>query len=111
MEKHYLPWAKENKRHPFGDFSRYANWLKPRFATQALKDISPLDLERLKREMREAGKSEATTKHALCIMRKRLIRQWRWRLWSGENPCKGHLPQQCPATVWEAVRFLNFEAT
>ena len=89
MEKHYLPWAKENKGHSLGDFSRYANWLKPRFATKALKDISPLDLERLKREMREAGKSEATTKHALCIMRQAFNKAVVWRLWSGENPCKG----------------------
>jgi integrase len=89
MEKHYLPWAKENKGHSFGDFSRYANWLKPRFATKALKDISPLDLERLKREMRDAGKSEATTRHALCIMRQAFNKAVVWRLWSGENPCKG----------------------
>ena len=36
-------------------FPCYRNWLKPRFATKALKDISPLDLERLKREMRDGG--------------------------------------------------------
>ncbi len=89
MEKHYLPWAKENKGHSLGDFSRYAHWLKPRFATKALKDISPLDLERLKREMRDAGKSEATVKHALCIIRQAFNKAVVWRLWSGENPCKG----------------------
>ena len=89
MEKHYLPWAKENKRHSFGDFSRYGHWLKPRFATKALKDISPLDLERLKRDMRDASKSEATTRHVLCIMRQAFNKAAVWRLWSGENPCKG----------------------
>lgn len=89
MEKHYLPWAKENKRHSFGDFSRYAHWLKPRFATKALKDISPLDLERLKKEMRDAAKAEATLKHVLCIIRQAFNKALVWRLWTGENPCKG----------------------
>ena len=68
---------------------RYGHWLKPRFATKALKDISPLDLERLKRDMRDASKSEATTRHVLCIMRQAFNKAAVWRLWSGENPCKG----------------------
>ena len=89
METHYLPWAEKNKKHPFGDLSRYAHWLKPRFATKPLKDISPLDLERLKREMREAGKSEATVRHVLCIVRQAFNKAVVWRLWTGENPCKG----------------------
>lgn len=89
MEKHYLAWSKENKGHSFGDFSRYAHWLKPRLASKALKEISPLDLERLKKEMRDAGKSEATVRHALCIVRQAFNKAVLWRLWSGENPCKG----------------------
>ena len=89
MEKHYLPWAKENKVHSFGDFSRYGLWLKPRFATKALKDIAPLDLERLKKEMFSAGKADATVRHALCIMRQAFNKAVVWRLWTGENPCKG----------------------
>ena len=62
MEKHYLPWAGENKKHAHDDRSRYLHWLKPRFADKLLRDIAPLDLERVKKEMREAGKSEATAK-------------------------------------------------
>jgi integrase len=89
MEKHYLPWATQNKKHALGDFSRYAHWLKARFASKALKKIAPLDLERLKREMREAGKSEATLKHVLCIVRQAFNKAMVWRLWAGENPCKG----------------------
>jgi integrase len=119
MEKHYLPWAEENKRHSFGDFSRYTHWLKPRFATKTLKDISPLDLERLKREMREAGKSEATTRHALCIVRQAFNKAVVWRLWTGENPCKGvafpnpnnarqrFLNQEEAAQVLESLRRRN----
>jgi integrase len=89
MEKHYLPWAHEHKRHAFGDSSRYTHWLKARLAAKALKDISPLDLERLKKEMREVGKSEATIRHVLCIVRQAFNKAVVWRLWRGENPCKG----------------------
>ncbi|MGD0828056.1 MAG: site-specific integrase [Desulfobaccales bacterium] len=89
MEKHYLPWAEKNKKHAFDDISRYIHWIKSRFATKPLKDISPLDLERLKREMREAGKSEATVRHVLCIVRQAFNKAVVWRLWAGESPCKG----------------------
>ena len=89
MEKHYLPWAKENKGHSLGDFSRYAHWLKPRFATKASEGYFTARPGTLEREMRDAGKSEATVKHALCIMRQAFNKAVVWRLWSGENPCKG----------------------
>jgi hypothetical protein len=49
MEKHYLPWAGENKKHAHDDRSRYLHWLKPRFADKLLKDVAPLDLERIKK--------------------------------------------------------------
>jgi integrase len=89
MEKHYLPWASENKQRSRDDRSLYANWLQSRFANKTLKDIAPLDLERLKREMRDAGKAEATVKHALCLMRQAFNKAVLWRLWNGTNPCKG----------------------
>ena len=39
--------------------------------------------------MREAGKAEATVKHALCLVRQAFNKAVVWRLWTGENPCKG----------------------
>jgi integrase len=48
-----------------------------------------LDLERLKKEMRDAGKAEATVRHALCLVRQAFNKVTVWRLWIGENPCKG----------------------
>jgi integrase len=89
LEKHYLPWSAENKRRARDDRAMFRNWLKPRLADKSLKDIAPLDIERLKRDMREAGKSEATVKHALCLVRQSFNKAVVWRLWTGENPCKG----------------------
>ena len=89
MEGHYLPWAKENKKRHAGDEHLYRNWLKPRFADKELRQIAPLDLERLKKEMRESGKAEATVRHALSLVRQAFNKVVFWRLWTGENPCKG----------------------
>jgi integrase len=89
LENHYLPWSAENKRRARDDQGMYRNWLKPHFADKSLKEIAPLDLDRLKREMRAAGKSEATVKHALCLIRQAFNKAVVWRLWLGENPCKG----------------------
>jgi len=89
MEEHYLPWARENKKRHAGDEHLYRNWLKPRFADKELRQIAPLDLERLKKEMRESGKAEATIRHALCLVRQAFNKVVVWRLWTGENPCKG----------------------
>jgi hypothetical protein len=88
-EEHYLPWAKENKKRHAGDEHLYRNWLKPRFADKELRQIAPLDLERLKKEMRESGKAEATIRHALCLVRQAFNEVVVWRLWTGKNPCKG----------------------
>jgi len=88
MEKHYLPWADENKKRARDDRSLYKNWLRPRLSRKSLKGISPLDLERLKKDMRDADKSEATVKHALCLVRQAFNKAIAWQLFGGENPCK-----------------------
>lgn len=88
MEKHYLPWAEENKKHAHDDRSRYIHWLKPRFSGKPLRDIAPLDLERVKKDMRGEEKSEATVKHVLCLVRQAFNKAVSWGLWRGGNPCK-----------------------
>lgn len=89
IEDHYLPWSRQNKKRFAGDFHLYRNWLKPRLAGLTLKSIAPLDLERLKKDMRDAGKAEATVRHALGLVRQAFNKAVVWRLWQGENPCRG----------------------
>jgi integrase len=106
MEKHYLPWAVENKKRHAGDEHLYRNWLKPRFADKELRQIAPLDLERLKKEMRDEGKADATVRHALCLVRQAFNKAMVWRLGTGENPCKG---VAFPIPNNARQRFLNQE--
>jgi integrase len=87
MEGHYLPWAGNNKRRARDDRSMYRVWVAPRLAKNGLKAISPLDLERLKKDMRDAGRAEATVKHALCLVRQAYNKAVVWGVWKGDNPC------------------------
>lgn len=89
MMTRYLEWADENKARARDDRSLNKNWLEPLLAKKTLTSISPLDLERLKKNMRDADKSDATQRHALCLVRQVFNKALEWRLWSGENPCKG----------------------
>ncbi len=84
----YLEWADENKKRARDDRSLNKNWLEPLLAKKTLTSISPLDLERLKKNMRDAGKSDATVRHGLCLVRQVFNKALEWRLWTGENPCK-----------------------
>ncbi len=89
MEYYYLPWAKKNKRSARDDFSMYKNWLSPHLGEKSLKEISTLDLERLKQVMYSAGKADATVKHALCVVRQAYNKAKVWGHYKGDNPCEG----------------------
>ncbi len=84
----YLEWADDNKKRARDDRSLNKTWLEPLFSKKTLSHITPLDLERLKKTMRDAGKSDATQRHALSLVRQAINKAIEWRLWSGENPCK-----------------------
>ena len=89
MEDYYLPWAKKNKRSARDDFSMYKNWLSPHLGEKSLKEISTLDLEKLKQVMYSAGKADATVKHALCLVRQAYNKAKVWGHYEGDNPCEG----------------------
>jgi len=87
MEEKYLPWADSTKKRPRDDRSRYAKWLKPYLGKKTLKEISPLDLEKIKKQMRDQGMADATIRHVLCIVRHGFNKAIEWNLWDGSNPC------------------------
>lgn len=87
MDKHYLPWADENKKRARDDRSLFKCWLEPALGDKTLSGISPLDIERVKSAMRAKGRAEASVRHALCLIRQAFNRAVEWKLWSGSNPC------------------------
>jgi integrase len=88
----YLPWAKEHKKTWITDEYNYKKHLEPRFGKKHLDTIAPIDIERLKAEMKKAtnqnGKpyTKATIKHQLVLIKRLFNLAHRWGLYSGENP-------------------------
>jgi integrase len=88
----YLPWAKEHKKSWNSDLGYYRLHLEPRFGKKALDAISPIDLERMKTELRRGankwGKpfAAATIKHQLVIIRRLYNLARKWNLYDGKNP-------------------------
>ncbi|MCB2184024.1 MAG: tyrosine-type recombinase/integrase [Desulfobulbaceae bacterium] len=66
--------------------SRYNNHLKPAFADLPLKDISPLHLERFKRDLSKKGLSPKTVHHCLTLIRSIFRKAVAWDHFQGNIP-------------------------
>jgi integrase len=84
----YNEWLETGKKRPQDDRYYYRKNLEPRFSGIALSQISPLDLEGLKRDLYQRGLADQTVKHNLVIMRQLFNKAIAWGLWQGENPVK-----------------------
>jgi integrase len=88
----YLPWAKEHKKSWIDDLRYYHRHLEPRFGKKTLDAISPIDIERMKTELKKGvnkrGKpfAPATIKHQLVIIRRLYNLARKWDLYDGKNP-------------------------
>ncbi len=102
----YNEWLEAGKKRPRDDRYNYKNHLKDRFADKPLSKISPFDLERMKAELLKAGKSPATVKHCLVLVRQIINKAIAWGLWNGENPVK---KVKMPRLNNQRVRFLSYE--
>jgi len=82
----YLPFAQENKKSWKDDSWYYHKHIEGRFGEKALDSISPIDVERMKKELRDGGYAGQTVKHQLAILRRIYNMAKRWGIYSGENP-------------------------
>lgn len=104
----YDEWLGNNgKKYPANDRYYYRKHLKPRFEDEVLSAITPDDLERLKKELREHGLAEQTVKHVLVLVRQMFNKAIKlWRVWQGENPVT---PVKLPKPDNRRLRFLKPE--
>ena len=88
MEERYLPWAQSEKA--LKTWKReeqvYRLWLKPLLGEKLLKEISPFLLEKVKKAMKDAGRSERSIEIALATVRRAFNKAKDWGLFEGENP-------------------------
>ncbi len=88
----YLPWAKEHKKTWDDDLFNYQKHLNPRFGKKRLDEITPIDIERLKLDLKKGinknGKpySQATIKHQLVLLKRIFNLARRWGVYNGKNP-------------------------
>ena len=61
-------------------------WINPIIGNKAMKDISPFDLERIKKYMRDSGKSNRTINYALTVVRQVFNKAIAWDMFKGVNP-------------------------
>lgn len=88
----YLPWAKEHKRTWKCDHYNYEAHLKPHLGTKGLESITPLDIERMKIDLKKGINKQgrpftpATIKHQLVLLKRLYSLAKRWGMFYGENP-------------------------
>lgn len=88
----YLPWAKEHKKWWMSDLWYYRRHLEPRFGKKTLDAIAPIDIERMKLELKKGvnkrGKpfAPATIKHQLVILRRLYNLARKWGIYEGKSP-------------------------
>ena len=88
----YLPWAKEHKGTWRDDEYHYGKHLKPRFASKAMENITPFDIEKMKTELKKGlnahGKpyAAATIKHQIVLLRRLFNVARKWGMYEGGNP-------------------------
>ena len=88
----YLPFAKEHKGTWRDDDYHYRAHIQPRFGDKALEAITPLEVERMKQELRKGknrhGKpfAAASIKHHLVLLRRLFNVAIKWNMFEGPNP-------------------------
>jgi integrase len=84
----YLPEAKTNKTH---DSWRRENnlfelWIKPVVGQMPFKNIRPFHLERIKKNMADAGKAARSIQYALAVIRQVFNHAIKNQMFVGDNP-------------------------
>lgn len=97
LAQKYIEWAKANKKSWRDDMTRYIKHIKPVIGNIPIREISVLNMERLKKTLKRKkvtnGKnssylSDATVKHCLVLVRQMFYRGETWRLFEGVNPVR-----------------------
>jgi len=102
----FLKWSKENKKDYKNDDSRYKNHIKAVLGNVKLKDISPLLIEKLKRDLHKKNLSSKTIHHCLTLIGSIYRKAVTWNLYSGPIPTD---EVKFPKKDNKRVRFLGYE--
>ena len=85
VKEKYLPYAKDKKSYNREE-SLLRLWILPVIGSKALSNISPLDIEKVKKGMVNSGKSPRTIEYALAVIRQAFNKAIEWDVYIGVNP-------------------------
>jgi integrase len=104
----YFPIAKMNKKHESyrKEKEHFKNWLSPVLGKMPLKDIYPLNLEKVKKNMMDAGRSSRSLQYVFATFRQIWNMAKRDGLVSAESPSK---QVKLPKISNERLRFLTYK--
>lgn len=107
FEDTYIPLVENHKTEQVikTDKSYFKIWLMPIIGDKSLKQIVPMDLERVKKNMNDAGKAPKTIEHALAIVRMVFNTAIDIGKYTGENPTKR---VKKPKVDNRRLRFLSY---
>lgn len=88
----YQPWAEEHKKTWKIDLYNYSKHLQSRYGKKRLDSISPIDIERMKIDLKQGVNkhkkpyTKATIKHQLVLLKRLYNIAKKWNLYDGQNP-------------------------
>jgi site-specific recombinase XerD len=82
----------------------FKNWINPVIGALPFKDIAPIHIEKIKRNMVKAKKSPRSVQYCLAVIRQIFNHAFRHGVFSGENPVK---KVKTPTVDNKRVRFLT----
>lgn len=104
----YFPQAQKDKTP--GSWRReeqfYRLWLAPVIGNYSLRDVSPIHLERIKKNMTEAGRAPRSIQYCLAVVRQVFNHARRLDLYQGDSPTS---KVKIPKTDNRRLRFLSLE--
>ncbi len=85
VKEKYLPYAKEKKSYSREE-TLFRLWILPVIGKKSLHNISPFDIEKVKKEMTKSDKSPRTIEYALAVIRQVFNKAIEWGVYNGVNP-------------------------
>lgn len=86
--------------------SLFKKWINPVIGALPLRDVSPIHLEKIKKNMKDADLSERSREYALAVIRQVFNFSYRNNLFNGDNPVK---KVKIPKSDNKRLRFLTLE--
>ncbi len=105
-ERHYFPWAETQIKSFKKTEGYFRKWILPALGSKKLSEISSLDVEKLKTEILQAGRTPRTAQQVIALVRAALNRSRKWGFLVGNNPASG---VRVPRFDNRRVRFLTPE--